>query len=119
MATFPTLNTGAVAQYPATYTLTYRADIVSFLDGSEQRFRNSPSVLYKWQIDLSKLEEQELAQFQQFFLSNQGASNTFAFTDPWTITSYPNCSLIHDDMTMTYAALLSGKTTFTIRQNRV
>jgi hypothetical protein len=119
MATFPILTTGAVAQYPAKYTINYRADVVSFLDGSEQRFRNAPSLLYQWEIDLSQLDEQEIASFQQFFVSNQGASNVFSFNDPWTNITYPNCSLVSDNMNMNYVGLASGKTSVVIRQNRV
>lgn len=118
MLPFPTLKTGAVAQYPLSVLVEYRADIVWFLDGSEQRFRNSPSVLRQWEIKLDKLDEQEMANVQQFFVANGGAQNSFAFTDPSSQLEYPNCSLVGDSLELTYTELLSGKTTMRIRQNR-
>ncbi len=119
MAQFPILKTGAVAQYPAKLTFLYRADIVPFLDGSEQRYRNSPSVLHQWEIDLAQLDEQEIANIQQFFLQNQGGADNFAFTDPWSNAVYSNCSIAGDDLGMTYKGLLSGSTTVILRENRV
>ena len=118
MAQFPVLSTGAVAQYPAKYVLSFKADIVRFFDGSEQRFRNSPSVLYQWTISLTQLSEQEMNAIEQFFLENQGASGSFAFTDPWSNLSYPSCSLASDELVETSTGVLSGKTSVTIRENR-
>ena len=118
MALFPVLSTGAVAQYPAQYTLLYRADIVRFFDGSEQRFRNSPAVLHVWTVALDQLSEQEMSTIEQFFLENQGGAGSFSFTDPWSSQTYPNCSLASDILAENYSALLSGKTSVTIRENR-
>ena len=53
---FPTLKTGAVMQYPATKTLLFNTDAIRFLDGTEQRFRDNPSVLHQWTIALDLLE---------------------------------------------------------------
>ncbi len=119
MAQFPTLKTGAVAQYPVAVSLGYRADIVSFLDGSEQRFRNSPSTLHEWEIPLAQLDEAELANIQQFFLANQGGTAAFAFKDPASGITYPNCSIAGDAMNFKYAGPLSGQTRLFIRENRV
>lgn len=118
MAQFPTLKTGAVAQYPLIVTHRFRTDIVSFLDGSEQRLRNSPSMLHSWEVCLDKLDEQELSSIEQFFLSNQGQTAPFAFTDPWTGTTYPNCSLESDALNLQSLAPLWGRTTVVIRENR-
>ncbi len=118
MAQFPVLATGAVAQYPARYKLSFRADVVRFFDGSEQRFRNSPGVLHQWIIALNQLTEQEMNAIEEFFLQNQGASNTFSFTDPWSAQVYLNCSIVSDELDETSVGVLSSKTSVTIRENR-
>jgi hypothetical protein len=118
MAQFPILKTGAVAQYPLVWTRSFRTDIVAFLDGSEQRFRNSSSVLHAWEIDLAKLDELELASVEQFFLGNQGQANLFVFTDPGSGANYPNCSIDGADLILESTAPLSGRTTVVVRENR-
>jgi Fe-S-cluster formation regulator IscX/YfhJ len=72
MATFPQLKTGAVAQYPATKSLRFQNQTVRFLDGSEQRYRDAAGALHQWVIQLSELDESEMAAFEQFFEDNQG-----------------------------------------------
>ena len=118
MLTFPILKTGAVAQYPLKTTFNYKADIVWFLDGSEQRFRNSPSVLHQWEIDLAKLDETEMASIEEFFLGNEGPTLSFSFTDPSTNDVYPNCSVSNSELALTFSGPLSGSTTVVIRENR-
>lgn len=118
MAQFPTLKTGAVAQYPMTVTLNYRADVVAFFDGSEQRYRNAPSILHQWKIPLNQLDEAELASVQQFFIANQGGTASFAFTDPTSGVVYSNCSVVGSALDSSFQAPLKGKTTLTIRENR-
>ena len=118
MFSFPTLKTGAVAQYPLGLTLAYRADVVWFLDGSEQRFRNAPSILHQWKISLAQLDEQEMNCVEQFFLNNAGAATVFAFTDPGNNITYPNCSIKGDNLALTYLGPLSGRTEIIIRENR-
>ena len=119
MPSFPVLKTGAVAQYPLKTTYIYKADIVWFLDGSEQRFRNSPSVLHQWELDLSKLDEQEMAAVEEFFVLNQGPTLSFAFTDPSTGMTYPNCSVSQGELALIFTGPLSGTTKTVIRENRV
>jgi hypothetical protein len=118
MPQFPILKTGAVAQYPLSTAYIYRADIVAFLDGSEQRFRNSPSVLHQWNITLSELDEQEMSNVETFFLALQGPTQPFAFTDPSTGTSYASCSLVAESLTENYVQPLSSSTSLVIRENR-
>ena len=119
MALFPTLKTGATAQYPLRVTLSGRVDIVWFLDGSEQRMRNAPSFLHTWEIALEQLDEQELRSIEEFLLANEGSAETFAFTDPVSQQVYPNCSIQSDSIDLTSIAPLSGKATVTIRENRI
>lgn len=119
MSRFPILKTGAVAQYPLKTTYKYKADIVWFLDGSEQRYRNSPGVLHQWEIDLSKLDEQEMAAIEEFFLANEGATSLFAFTDPSTGAVYQNCSVAGSELAFTFVGPLSGTAKTVIRENRI
>ena len=118
MLQFPTLKTGAVAQYPAAHSIQYRTDIVRFVDGSEQKLRNSPLFLLSWELSLDQLDEQELSTLAAFFASAQGAAASFSFTDPWTGLTYPSCSLDGDSFRAGYHAPLSGSTRLVIRQNR-
>jgi hypothetical protein len=53
-AVFPTLKTGAVAQYPATDSNQFASFVVRFLDGSDQRHRQFPAPLRTWVIKLAK-----------------------------------------------------------------
>jgi hypothetical protein len=118
MATFPQLKTGAVAQYPATKAVRFQNQTVRFLDGSEQRYRDSAGPVHQWVIQLSELDESEMAAFEQFFEDNQGRLGSFAFTDPWDGTQYPNCSLASDDLTLGSVAEMRGKTSLTVIENR-
>jgi len=118
MATFPQLKTGAVAQYPATKSLRFQNQTIRFLDGSEQRYRDAAGLLHQWVIQLSDLDESEMAEFEQFFEQNQGRLGNFEFTDPWDGTQYPNCSLASDELALSSLAEMRGKTSLTIVENR-
>lgn len=116
---FPTLKTGAVLQYPAKRTLKFNTDAIRFVDGSEQRFRESPSVLHQWTIQLGLLDEAELAALDQFFVTNQGRFGSFSFTDPWDGTVYPDCSLGEDEFGFQLSGEMRAKTVLTVCENRV
>jgi hypothetical protein len=118
MATFPQLKTSAVAQYPATKALRFQNQTLRFLDGTEQRYRDSAGPLHQWVINLSELDESEMAAFEQFFEDNQGRLGSFAFTDPWDGTQYANCSLASDEMELSSLGEMSGKTSLTVIENR-
>jgi len=118
MATFPVLRTGVIAQYPATRALLYRNQIVRFLDGNEQRYRDWPNPLHRWTIPLDLLDETELAAIEAFFLSNQGRFASFAFVDPWDGTSYPNCSIANDQLELRSMQELRCSVTLSITENR-
>lgn len=91
MATFPTLRTGAVAQYPLPKTVGYQTLSVRFLDGSQQRFPIMGAGLRSWSVNLSLLDEQELGSVIAFV--EQQGSAPFAFTDPVTGESAATCIL--------------------------
>jgi hypothetical protein len=118
MATFPTLKTGAVAQYPASKSLRFQNQILRFLDGTDQRYRDSAGVLHKWVIRLSELDEQEMADIEQFFVDNQGCFGSFAFTDPWDGHVYQNCSVASDELDLASAAEMRGSASVSIVENR-
>jgi|HubBroStandDraft_2_1064218.scaffolds.fasta_scaffold1041711_2 hypothetical protein len=118
MATFPPLKTAAVAQYPATKTLRFQNQIVRFLDGNEQRYRDSAGPLHRWVIRLELLDETEMAAIEGFFFSNQGSFVSFTFIDPWDGTSYSNCSLASDQLQLASLSDMRGRTSVTIIENR-
>ncbi|HWB86040.1 MAG TPA: DUF2460 domain-containing protein [Bryobacteraceae bacterium] len=118
MATFPKLKTNAVAQYPAGKSLRYQNQTLRFLDGVEQRYRDSSSPLHRWEIRLSELDETEMAAINSFFSDNQGSFGSFVFTDPWDGQQYPNCSLDADSLEAQAVAELSLSTSVVIRENR-
>ena len=116
--TFPKLRTGALAQYPATRSVRFQNQVIQFVDGMAQRYRDSSGPLQEWQIQLDLLDESEMAALDQFFADNQGAFGSFTFTDPWDGQSYTNCSFVNGDLTLISLAEMHGRTVLTIRQNR-
>jgi hypothetical protein len=118
MSTFPNLKTNAVAQYPATRAFRFHNRAMRFVDGVEQRYRDSAGPLHRWELRLDALDESEMAALEQFFADNQGCFGSFAFTDPWDGTEYPNCSLASDQLDLTAVAEMQGKTSLTVIENR-
>jgi hypothetical protein len=118
MSTFPVLKTGAVAQYPASRTVEHATRVLTFLDGSEQRFRLTSGAARSWVIRLAVLDETEMSAIEEFLVSRQGRLGSFAFTDPWDGTVYPDCSLESDVNPLTFADVLRGRATLTVRENR-
>jgi Conserved hypothetical protein 2217 (DUF2460) len=118
MATFPKLKTSAVAQYPASKEMRFQNQAIRFLDGTEQRYRDSGGLLNRWNIRLNELDESEMAAIEQFFADNQGRFGNFAFTDPWDGTVHPNCSLASDEAEFTWQSEMRGKTSVTVVENR-
>ncbi len=118
MATFPTLKTGAVAQYGSSRTRGFSTQVFRFLDGSEQRFQEYRGPLRTWTIRLSLLDEAELAALEAFFASQGGRAGTFAFADPWDGTVYANCSFGEDQLASQYAGPARGAANVTVKENR-
>src|SRR5258708_565604 len=98
MSTFPILKTGAVMQYPAERNGQFSNQVIRFIDGSEQRFRDFAHPLHRWAIKLESIDETEMNQLREFFRIQNGAAGEFSFTDPWDSTVYPSCSLETDAM---------------------
>lgn len=118
MNDFPVLATGAVTQYPAERNLVFSTQVVRFLDGSEQRFREIAQPLHRWVIQLDNLSEREMNQLREFFRIQDGGAEPFRFTDPWDGTQYPACSLDTDQMVELFAGQGGAKTTLAITENR-
>jgi uncharacterized protein DUF2460 len=118
MASFPKLKTGAVAQYPVSKGLRFQNQIVRFLDGTDQRYRDSGEVLHEWNIRLSELDEAEMTAVEQFFVDNQGRFGSFEFTDPWDSQLYPNCSIASDVLGLIAVAETRGTASIKIVENR-
>src|ERR1035441_2783041 len=69
MATFPKLKTNAIAQYPVSRREQFQNQTVRFVDGSEQRYRDSGSARMQWEIQFSDLEQPPLtyAEARKFY----------------------------------------------------
>jgi hypothetical protein len=118
MATFPTLKTGAVAQYPSTATIRFFNQSLRFVDGAEQYYRGYRAPLHEWVIRLKLLDESELQAIEQFFVEQQGQFGSFEFTDPKSNVTYPDCSFVIDDLALSLDGERRGKTTVLVRENR-
>jgi len=118
MTTFPKLKTDAVAQYPLTTTLAYQNQTLTFVDGTQQRYRDSGAVQMRWEIRLADLDEGETAAIEEFFLINQGAFGSFTFTDPRDGAVYEDCSLEADGLQAETIAEMRGASSLVVMQNR-
>ena len=118
MASFPTLKSGVVAQYPSDRSRSFSTRVLRFLDGSEQRLPGYGTPLRRWSIQLDLLDESELANLEQFFESEGGRAQTFSFTDPWDGTVYPSCSFDSDTLALLYRGQALGKTSVVVKENR-
>ena len=118
MAAFPKLKTDAVAQYPFTKRMAFQNQALSFVDGSQQRYRDAGTSMQRWEIQLDELDEGELAAMEEFFLANQGSFGSFAFTDPLDGKVYDDCSLESDGLGLVAVAEMRGNTTLTVTQNK-
>jgi hypothetical protein len=117
MATFPKLKTLAVAQYPAERQLEFKTQVLEFMDGREQRYSDYSVPLRRWVIRLELLDDTETASLAAFF-EQVTPDASFAFTDPWDGTTYPNCSIEDEEFVMESLGPASNRTELTIREDR-
>lgn len=89
MPTFPTLKTGAVAQYPLAVEQTFRTESVTFLDGSSHRYSTGGPQRRLWSVKLAGLDAAESFAVREF-MRRYGAG-VFAFPDPATGDVAPRC----------------------------
>ena len=117
MSEFPRLKTGAVMQYPARRSVECATEVLRFVDGSAQRYRQRP-LMRRWVIQLERLDEEELQNLQQFFVSAQGCAGSFSFVDPWDEIRYEDCSLEGDELAVEVSGEMRGRTVLVVRENR-
>jgi hypothetical protein len=108
MENFPKLSTGAVTQYPLPLGIRQGAQIIRFVDGSDQRFLAEGRQYRSWQLKLDLLNESELQQIDAFFDAHSGNYSTFTFPDPITGANVPNCRLQDSTLITEYVAVGSG-----------
>jgi hypothetical protein len=114
MATFPTLRTGAVAQYPLTRSLSFTTQSVRFLDGSQQDYRMNAGGLRRWRLSLDQLDETELAAIIAF--ADEVGTGMFAFTDPVTGDTVPKCVISDAQIQTALIDELNGQTSLEIEE---
>lgn len=117
LLTFPQLKSGAVLQYPAPASVRFDNNVLSFLDGSEQRYRLAPGPLRRWTVQLALLEDAELNALETFIADTQGAFGTFAFTDPKDGKVYSSCYLKSDSLEGLRSSDLRGSTMLQILES--
>lgn len=104
MAGFPVLSSGAVTQYPAPLTSGQGAQVIRFIDGSDQRYLMQGRTLRQWEIRLDLLNDDEIQQMEAFFLAQNADYDTFMFPDPFSGTGVPNCRFGSPQLTTDYVA---------------
>lgn len=119
MAAFPVLRTGAVTQYPADRAIQFSTQILRFVDGAEQRFREVATPIRRWAIQVSNLDDAEMNHLREFFRIQGGGAQPFTFTDPWDGTTYRSCNLETDEMVEVSSGPCRGGTTLVIRAEYV
>ena len=112
MATFPILSSGAITQYPAPLTSGQAAQVIRFLDGSDQRYLTQGKMLRSWEIRLDLLNETEIQMIEAFFTSQDGDFSKFLFPDPFTASIVPNCRLGAPGLLSEYVGVDVSSTSF-------
>ena len=118
MSAFPVLKTGAVMQYPAGRKVDHQTRVLVFLDGSEQRFRESAGPARRWIIRLDYLDETEMAAVEGFMIAQQGRLGSFSFTDPWDGAVFADCSLESDVHALEFREVFRGSVSLVVKENR-
>lgn len=114
MASFPLLSSGAVTQYPAPLATSQSSQVIRFLDGTDQRYLTQGRTFRQWQIKLNLLNENEIQQIEAFFAAQLGDYSPFAFPDPFSGTSVPNCRIAIPGLVTDYLGVDVSSTSFWI-----
>lgn len=112
MASFPLLSSGAVTQYPAALATSQGAQVIRFLDGTDQRYLTQGRTFRQWQIKLNLLNESEIQQIETFFAAQLGDYSSFTFPDPFSGTSVPNCRIAVSGLVTDYLGVDISSTSF-------
>jgi hypothetical protein len=90
MPIFPTLKSGAIAQYPASTNVQFGpTQVVEFLDGSSDRYCTGPGALRQWQVRLACLDARESAVVIDFL--RRYKDTAFSFIEPFSGETLPRC----------------------------
>lgn len=112
MTDFPVLSTDAVTQYPTGLTSRQSAQVIRFLDGSDQRYLMQKGILRQWEIRLDLLNETEIQQLEAFFTDVDGDYAMFTFPDPFSGSMVPFCRLASPELVSEYLAVENSTTAF-------
>ena len=112
MTSFPLLSSGAVTQYPAALATSQAAQVIRFLDGTDQRYLTQGRTFRQWQIKLNLLNENEIQQIETFFAAQLGDYSPFVFPDPFSGTSVPNCRIAVSGLVTDYLGVDISSTSF-------
>jgi hypothetical protein len=116
--TFPTLQTGAVAQYPFNRTAAIPVEAHTFLNFTRQVYRDLAAPKKTWTIALNLLDASEIATLKAFFEQQQGQYGVFTFVDPWDGTTHTTCSFSDDLFDQTQqSGETPNKTTLTVYEH--
>lgn len=115
---FPKLKSGAVTQYPSQRGIEYRTEVLRFVDGGEQRYRESAGPRRRWSIRLDLLDDREAAAVETFFRAERGRKENFSFTDPWSGVAYSSCSLGSDELEMEWRGEGRCRTALIVVENQ-
>ncbi|MCX6596462.1 MAG: DUF2460 domain-containing protein [Acidobacteria bacterium] len=116
MDIFPRLRTDAVTQYPFERTHRYATEVMRFVDGSEQRFRQRGRPMQEWAVELDLLDAGELHRLREFWVAMAGKAGLFTFHDPWDGIDYPDCQFVSDSAVFQMNAEMRGMTKLRIRR---
>jgi hypothetical protein len=114
MATFPSLHSGAVIQYPAASGANQPTQVIPFLDGCDQRYLRRGRALRIWAVRLDLLSDSEVGQLQAFFAAQQADYATFTFPDPFTGSNVDNCRFALGTMTTQYTGVSDASTSLIV-----
>lgn len=116
MATFPTLTSGAIAQYPMPAYIARTTQVVRFLDGTDQRCIVRARPVRWWVVKLSLLNDAELTMLEGFFTEQQGSFGLFEFPDPFSGQTIPNCRLAASELLTRFEGADHGSTELTVME---
>ena len=116
MATFPKLKTGVVAQYPLDRERRFDSEVVRFVDMGEQTYAERAQHRRRWRLELSQLNETEVAEICEFFSEMRGAFDRFDFEDPETLEVVPDCRFDQEDLEVERIAEHDGRLSVTIAE---
>lgn len=102
MATFPSLKSGAITQYPLESMTGQGAQVIRFLDGTDQRYLTHGRALRAWQVHLNLLDEDEISSLETFFVEQLGGYSTFTFPDPVSESDVSFCRFGDDSLVTNY-----------------